>query len=192
MHVARHAARASSSLISPVASERTRRAARLAGTSMRQVLPRCARWEPVWGATRLRFGRSPPPGPSVVCLARKAARRTTTVAMGEEPETRVRDDAAFRHLRQPAPAPQTWLLVHYAAQVAAFAIEDGQTLTVGRRKPCDIVLDEPTLSRKHASIERTGNQILDRGPRLSERHGDQRDASARSRPHRAGGRGAPR
>ena len=41
----------------------------------------------------------------------------------------------------------------------AFAPADGQTLTIGRVAPCDIVIDDQSISRRHCSITRHGTQL---------------------------------
>lgn len=42
---------------------------------------------------------------------------------------------------------------------AVFAVPPGTT-TVGRGRDCDIVLDDPTVSRQHAELHRTGGQVM--------------------------------
>lgn len=40
-----------------------------------------------------------------------------------------------------------------------FAPADGQTLTIGRVPPCDIVIDDQSISRRHCSVTRQGTEI---------------------------------
>ena len=65
---------------------------------------------------------------------------------------------------------------------------DGQTMRVdkrrvvlGRSRECDIQVEDPNVSRRHAELRQEGDGVLDRRPRLDERDRGERAAASSAR-----------
>jgi DNA-binding NtrC family response regulator len=52
------------------------------------------------------------------------------------------------------------LLIHHRHGTTAVALKDGDMTTVGREAPADVVIDDPSLSRRHASFSLRGAKLL--------------------------------
>ena len=61
----------------------------------------------------------------------------------------------------------------------------GERTRIGRSPDCEIFLDDVTVSRNHALLDRAGRQVRRRGPGLAQRHVRQPQAHRQ----RAAGRG---
>jgi pSer/pThr/pTyr-binding forkhead associated (FHA) protein len=61
------------------------------------------------------------------------------------------------------PAPGRYLAIEDGGEVVMFALgeREGQTLRIGRSPACDIVLDDASVSRRHAVIvHRSGRAVI--------------------------------
>jgi DNA-binding NtrC family response regulator len=57
-------------------------------------------------------------------------------------------------------ASSMWLVITGGAEARTIELPDGANLTLGRAEGVDIVVSDPSLSRKHASFNRNGEQLV--------------------------------
>jgi pSer/pThr/pTyr-binding forkhead associated (FHA) protein len=93
-----------------------------------------------------------------------AARQTEAPTQETGPLPRLGDRDRRRALTAMArPAPGRYLAIEDGGEIVLFALgeRDGQVLRIGRSPAADILLDDPSVSRRHAQVvHRGGHAVL--------------------------------
>jgi pSer/pThr/pTyr-binding forkhead associated (FHA) protein len=88
-------------------------------------------------------------------------------------------DEATATLESEEASDQAWLVVAVAGKAISHPLRLGRTITIGRSSTCDVVIDDPSVSRVHASLN-VGTQPMleDRGSSTGTRIGERTITSA--------------
>src|SRR6185369_9242403 len=59
------------------------------------------------------------------------------------------------------PDDSRWaLLVYHGEEARAFLLSTDQSLVIGRERPSDVLIGDPSLSREHARIRATSSEVF--------------------------------